>query len=49
MNYFSLKNFVYKDFVVWNCMIGRDLKVKIGFLSLSCDFYSVEYYCFNNI
>lgn len=30
-------------------MVGKDLKVKIGFLSLSYDLYNVEYYCFNNM
>lgn len=49
MNYLSSKNFVHKDLAARNCMIGRDLKVKIGFLSLSCDLYSAEYYRLNNM
>ena len=48
MNYLSSHNFVHKDLAARNCMIGRDLQVKIGFLSLSCDRYKADYYCFNN-
>lgn len=49
MNYLSSKKFVHKDLAARNCMIDRDLNVKIGFLRLSCDVYSAEYCRFNNM
>ena len=49
MNYLSSQNFVHKDLAARNCMVGKDLKVKIGFLSLSYDLYNAEYYRFNNM
>lgn len=48
MNYLSSQNFVHKDLAARNCMVSRDLTVKIGFLSLSCDLYNAEYYRYNN-
>lgn len=49
MNYLNSQNFIHKDLAARNCMIGRDLQVKIGFLSLSYDLYNAEYYRFNNM
>lgn len=49
MNYLSSKKFVHKDLAARNCMIDRDLNVKIGFLRLSCDVYSAEYCRLNNM
>ena len=49
MNYLASEGFVHKDLAARNCMVGRELEVKIGFLSLSYDLYSAEYYRFNNI
>lgn len=30
MVYFNVNKFVYRDFVVWNCMVVEDFIVKIG-------------------
>lgn len=49
MNYLSSQRFVHKDLAARNCMVGRDLHVKIGFLSLSYDLYNAEYYRFNGM
>jgi len=49
MNYLSSQDFVHKDLAARNCMVGKDLKVKIGFLSLSYDLYNAEYFRFNNV
>ena len=49
MEYLSLLKFTHKDLAARNIMVGKDLQVKIGFLSLSYDLYSAEYYRFNNL
>ncbi|PFX20561.1 Inactive tyrosine-protein kinase 7 [Stylophora pistillata] len=49
MNYLSSQNFVHKDLAARNCMVGKDMQVKIGFLSFSYDLYNKEYYRFNNV
>lgn len=49
MNYLSSQEFVHKDLAARNCMVGKDLKVKIAFLSLSYDLYNAEYFRFNNV
>lgn len=49
MTYLASNNFVHKDVAARNCMVTKDLQVKIGFLNLSYDLYSSEYYRFNNI
>ncbi|KAL9952198.1 hypothetical protein ACROYT_G039413 [Oculina patagonica] len=49
MNYLASQNFTHKDLAARNCMVGKDLKVKIGYLSLSYDLYNAEYYRFNNM
>lgn len=49
MEYLSLLKLTHKDLAARNCMVGRDLQVKIGYLSLSYDLYNAEYYRFNNM
>ncbi|XP_015753854.1 PREDICTED: inactive tyrosine-protein kinase 7-like [Acropora digitifera] len=49
MEYLSLLKLTHKDLAARNIMVGKDLQVKIGFLSLSYDLYSAEYYRFNNL
>ncbi|XP_027036613.1 inactive tyrosine-protein kinase 7-like [Pocillopora damicornis] len=49
MNYLSSQHFVHKDLAARNCMVGRDMQIKIGFLSFSYDLYNKEYYRFNNV
>lgn len=49
MTYLAANNFIHKDVAARNCMVTKDLQVKIGFLSLSYDLYNSEYFRFNNI
>ncbi|EDO41236.1 predicted protein [Nematostella vectensis] len=49
MSYLAANKFVHKDLAARNCMVTKDLQVKIGFLNLSYDLYNAEYYRFNNI
>ena len=49
MKYLVASGFTHKDLAARNCVVGADLEVKIGFLSLSYDLYNAEYYRFNNM
>ena len=49
MNYLAAHGFVHKDLAARNCMITKNMQVKVGFLSLSYDLYNADYYRFNSV
>ena len=47
--YLSGKRFVHRDVAARNCLVGRNLEVKLADFGLSCDVYSEDYYrCVKN-
>ena len=44
MNYLASKKFVHRDLATRNCLVGKDLLVKIADFGMSRDIYQSEYY-----
>lgn len=42
--YLSSQHFVHRDLATRNCLVGRDLTVKIGDFGMSRDVYNTDYY-----
>lgn len=44
VTYLSSQHFVHRDLATRNCLVGRDLTVKIGDFGMSRDVYNTDYY-----
>ena len=44
LNYMSAQRFVHRDLATRNCLVGRNLTIKIGDFGMSRDIYSNDYY-----
>ncbi|XP_041376466.1 BDNF/NT-3 growth factors receptor-like [Gigantopelta aegis] len=44
MDYLATQHFVHRDLATRNCLVGKDMVVKIGDFGMSRDIYSTDYY-----
>lgn len=44
MTYLSAQRFVHRDLACRNCLVGKDLVVKISDFGMSRDVYTCDYY-----
>jgi len=44
MTYLAFQHFVHRDLATRNCLVGKEMVVKIGDFGMSRDVYSTDYY-----